>query len=235
VLAGWLLLVGAIRMPGMGRIIGAGLLLGAVSALKLTNSVHAVAACMMLCFVPGRYRDRVRYAAAFATAVAVSFAVVMFPWSLHLERHFGSPVFPLFNSLFRSPQFPTASIRDHRFVPDSLTGALLRPFAIAAPVTLTDDEFAAPDLRYALVLTLAAWVLLRWIWQKYIRRGRSAVGQEAGSAGRAFWALACAFLLDWVLWLQAVGIGRYFIPMACVAAVLGVGLLFRGAVRACDS
>ena len=227
VLAAWLLLAGAISAPGLGRIVGAGLLLGAVSALKLTNSVHAVAACMVLCFVPAGYRDRARYAAAFAIAGVISFAVVMFPWSLHLERHFGSPVFPLFNGLFRSPQFPVASLRDHRFVPDSLTGVLLRPFAIAAPVTLTDDEFAAPDLRYAVVLLASACLLLRGVWRKYTRRERPSVGPEAGAPARAFWALGCGFLLDWILWLEAVGIGRYFIPMACVAAVLAVGLLYR--------
>lgn len=227
VLSAWLLLVGAIRAPGMARVLGAGLLLGVVSALKLTNSVHAVAACALLCFMPAGYAARARYATAFCAAVAVSFAVVMFPWSIHLERHFGSPVFPLFNGLFQSPQFPTASIRDHRFVPDSFIGALLRPFAIAAPVTMTDDEFAAPDLRYAVLVVLIACVFLRWAWRKYMHREQSGAGPDPSAAWRAFWALGCGFLLDWILWLSAVGIGRYFIPMACVAAVLAAGLLLR--------
>src|SRR6185437_11877884 len=40
VLAGWLLLLRAFNRPGMSGVACAGLLLGAASALKLTNSVH---------------------------------------------------------------------------------------------------------------------------------------------------------------------------------------------------
>lgn len=227
VLAAWLLLLAAVRAPGMLRVIGAGLLLGAVSALKLTNAVHTLAACSLLLFVPGGYKARARHALAFAAAVTSSFLVVMAPWSIHLERHFGNPFFPLFNGLFRSPQFFAASLQDHRFIPDSLANALLRPFAIAAPVTLTDDEFAAPDLRYAILLVLTASVLVGWAWRRYARRGRSQPALPASSQWHAFVALGCGFLTDWVLWLAASGIGRYFIPMACVAAVLAMGLLFR--------
>ena len=227
VLAAWLLLVRAVRTPSMALIVGAGLLLGAVSALKLTNSVHAVAACALLLFLPVGYGKRARYAAAFGAAGAVGFLIVMTPWSLHLERHFGSPLFPLFNKLFRSPQFPAATLQDHRFIPDSLADALRRPFVIAAPVTMTDDEFAVPDLRYAILLVLAVGVLLRWVWRRCTGRNRSAASPYNNPVGRAFAALGCGFLLDWVLWLAASGSGRYFIAMACIAAVLGVGLIFR--------
>lgn len=228
VLAAWLLLAAAIRTPSMARILAAGLLLGAASALKLTNAVHAVAACTLLLFVPVSYRARVRYAAAFGVALAICFLVVITPWSIHLERHFGNPVFPLFNGLFRSPQFPSASLQDYRFIPDSLANALWRPLAIAAPVTMTDDEFAVPDLRYLMLLVLAASVALRWLWRKWVRREEVAgAARGASSAWRAFVALGCAFLLDWSLWLAASGIGRYFVAMACVAGILGIGLLFR--------
>lgn len=227
VLAAWLLLIAAVRRPGMTRIACAGLLLGAVSALKLTNSVHAVAACAILPFVPVGLKARARYAAVFAAAGAISFLIVMTPWSLHLERHFGNPVFPLFNGWFRSPQFPIASLQDHRFIPDSLVDGLLRPFAIAAPVTMTDDEFAAPDLRYVVLLVLAAALVVRWFWLKWVRHERLAAAPQSISCRRAFIALGCGFLVDWILWLTAAGIGRYFIAAACVAAVLCVGLAFR--------
>lgn len=225
VLAGWLLLIGAIRLPSTRRIVGAGLLLGAVTALKLTNSLHAMSACVLLVFLPLPWRARIRYAVILGVAMAVSFALVMFPWSVHLERHFGNPFFPLLNSIFRSPEFPTISIRDYRFVPDSLVAALWRPFKIAAPVTLSDDEFATPDLRYLAALILAAAVLCRWIWRRW-RRGAPAA-PAAVPAERAFAALGWAFLLDWALWLAASGNGRYFISMACIAGVLVLGLGFR--------
>jgi hypothetical protein len=227
VLAGWLLLIRAVQSSSSGRIVGAGLLLGAVTALKLTNSLHAVCACAILAFLPVTWRTRFRYALVFCVAMAFSFAVVMLPWSLHLERHFGNPFFPLLNSIFRSPEFPSISIRDYRFIPDSLSAAMWRPFRIAAPVTLSDDEFATPDLRYLIALLLATAVLCCWMWRRWFRGHDRAASQASASATRGFVALGWAFLLDWIVWLAASGNGRYFISMACIAGILVIGLGFQ--------
>jgi hypothetical protein len=226
VLAGWLLLIHAMRSPRAMPVACAGLLLGAVSALKLTNSVHALSAFMLVPFLPIRWRDKLRYGLGFAAAMGMGFLVVAAPWALQLQRHFANPLFPLFNSIFRSPQFPTAPMLDYRYVPDSIREALWRPFKLAAPLTFVDDEYAAPDLRYALLLVLALLALARWGW----RGLRGAEGQRARTeeptARRALMALGCAFLVDWTLWLTISGNGRYFIAMSCIAAVLAIALAF---------
>ncbi|MGH8318093.1 MAG: hypothetical protein ACREUL_08965 [Steroidobacteraceae bacterium] len=226
-LAGWLVLLGAVRTPGASRVVCAALLLGAASALKLTNSVHAVAAAALLLFIPGGWRSRLRCAALFAAGVAAGFVVVTAPWSLRLEQHFGNPLFPLLNGVFRSPEFTTAPILDYRFIPDSLGAALLRPFAMVTSVPMVHLEFRAPDLRYALLLVLIVLLLVRQAWRRLRKRPRAAVSPEQALATRTLAALGCGFLLDWTLWLTAAGNSRYFIPMACVAAVLGVTLVFR--------
>lgn len=230
VLGGWLLLLLAVRMPSVKYFVLAGLLLGAASALKLTNGVHAVSACILLLFVPARWPAKLRYAGLFGVALALSFIVVCLPWSVHLERHFGNPLFPVLNGIFRSPQFPTAKMLDYRFIPDSLAEALSRPLEIVKPVYMVDDELAAPDLRYAVLLTASILLVFRWLWR---RRGRLRLPQPAARSvldvrsRRALLALGCAFLADWVLWLTASGNGRYFLPAACIAAVLAVSMIFR--------
>lgn len=227
VLAGWLLLVHAVQAPGHAKLLGAGLLLGAASALKLTNSLHALSGCLMLLFLPAVWRMRLRYAASCLLAMACGFLLLAVPWAVHLERHFGNPLFPLFNGIFRSPQFPTSHMQDLRFVPGSLGEALWRPFAIAAPVELVDVEATSPDLRYAVVLALAVIALLRWS-SRWLRGPAGPAGPTISfQPARPLLALGGAFLLDWVLWLSVSGNGRYFIPMACVAAVLIVVLIFR--------
>jgi hypothetical protein len=227
VLGGWLLLVYALRAPSARRIVCAGLLLGAASALKLTNSLHALSACVLLLFLPTTWRRKTRLSLGFIAALAVSFAVVAGPWAMRLELHFGSPFFPLFNNIFRSPQFPAVPLADYRFVPSSLAEALWRPVAVALPVTFVDDERASPDLRYALLLMLALLVLLRWAWRRLRRAPDASVVCEEARAGDGLVALSCAFLVDWVLWLRLSANGRYFLAMACVAGVLGVGLACR--------
>lgn len=226
VLAAWLLLVYALRTPSASRIVGAGLLLGAVSALKLTNSLHALCACVFLLFLPTGWRRKMRLSLGFMAAGAVSFVVVTAPWAIRLEQHFGNPLFPLFNNVFHSPYFPAIAPVDYRFVPSSLAEALWRPFAITLPLTYVDDEYPAPDLRYALLLLLALAAAGLWAWRRFRRTGESSV-PSTGPAGRGLVALGCAFLADWVLWLRASGNGRYFMAMACVAAVLGLVLAFR--------
>lgn len=226
VLAAWLLLVQAVRTPSAARMICAGLLLGVASALKLTNSLHALSACVLLLFLPTTWRVRARLSLGFFAALAVSFVVVVLPWAIQLQHHFGNPFFPLFNNIFRSPQFPTAPVTDSRFVPGSLAQGLLRPFAMALPAAYVDDEFPSPDLRYALLLILALVALVHWAWRR-LRRWPQSSDSEAPGATRGLVALASAFLVDWILWLRITGNGRYFLAMACVAGILCVVLTWR--------
>jgi hypothetical protein len=44
---------------------------------------------------------------------------------------------------------------------------------------------------------------------------------------RVLTALGCGLAADWILWLSGSGNSRYFLPMACVAAVVIAGLLFQ--------
>lgn len=233
VLAGWLLLVRALGSPGTAGVLCAGLILGGVSALKLTNAAHALSALVLLLFLPITWRARARQAAVFALALGAGFLLIATPWAIPLQHHFGNPLFPLLNDVFRSPQYSTGLTLDYRFIPDSLADALWRPFAIVAPVGMVDNEFPSPDLRYALLLILGLGALTRWGGLRLRGAGPGpaagvSVGGAARSAGtRMLAALGCGFLADWLLWLRASGNGRYFIAMACIAAVLAVALAFR--------
>jgi hypothetical protein len=227
VLAGWLLLALAARTPSAMRVVCAALVLGCASALKLTNALHAVSAGVMVLLIPGSWRNKVRHATLFVLAGAGGFAAVAAPWSIRLQQHFGNPFFPLFNGIFRSPQFTTARIIQYRFIPPSLDAALLRPFAMLTPRSMVHVEQAAPDLRYALLLAATALAALVWGWRRW--HGNTSRPEKAirDDSGRVLAALGLGFLVDWILWLTASGNSRYFIPMACVAAALAVALIFR--------
>lgn len=227
VLGGWLLLVHALRTPSALRVVGAGLLLGIASALKLTNALHALSACVLLLFLPTGLRRKARLSLGFLAALALSFAAVAGPWAMRLEHHFGNPFFPLLNSVFRSPHLPPVSLADYRFVPSSFAEALSRPFAIALPVRMVDNEYSSPDVRYALLLALALIVLTQWGWRRLRPAPDTEAARDGAPVGSESVALACAFLTDWVLWLRASGNGRYFLPMACIGGALAVVLAFR--------
>lgn len=235
VLGGWLLLATTVRSPNALRVVAAAALLGAATALKLTNAVHAVSAAVLLLFLPVPFARRFRFACAYGVTLAVSFALVAAPWAYRLEKAFGSPFFPLFNSVFRSPEFTTESLRHLRFIPSNLAEALWRPFAMLDPWVMVHVEVRAPDSRYALLLVLAGiLLLLRLVRARQSVHGAAPTSQP-GAAGstatpvadpRLLAALGSGFAVDWVLWLSGSGNSRYFIPLACVAGVLVMALVF---------
>jgi hypothetical protein len=226
-LGGWLLLAQAIRAPQAARVVCAGLLIGAASALKLTNSVHAIAACALLVFLPQTVFGRIRYGLGYAGALGLGFAIVAAPWSYRLEQIFGNPLFPLMNGVFRSQEFTTEPLRHFRFIPESVIDALWRPFAMVDPLGMVQEELTAPDLRYAVLVILASVLLVRWLLKRFAHSSASAVPAEPRAAARVLAALGSGFATDWVLWLSASGNGRYFLPMASVAGVVIVALIFR--------
>jgi hypothetical protein len=225
VLGGWVLLISALRRPRTGAMICAGLLLGAAAALKLTNTVHAVASFAVLVWLPLPLRARARQALFYIIFLGVGFGIVAAPWSYRLAEMFGNPLFPLLNNIFQSPEFTTEPLRQFRFIPANFSQALWRPFAMLNPIRMVHEELSAPDPRYAVLVVLSCALLARWLRDHF----ESAVppSTQADVNLRVFGALGCGFAADWALWLSASGNSRYFLPMASVAAVLLVGVLFR--------
>jgi hypothetical protein len=222
VLAGWLALVSAMRAPHAARIICAGLILGAASALKPTNTVHAFAGFVVLLMLPLDLRGRIAHGFRYGISLGLGFAIVSAPWSYRLERMFGNPFFPFMNNVFRSPEFTTEPLRHFRFIPETFAEALWRPFAMVDPTFMVHEELRAPDLRYAVLIVLLGMLGLRWLSRRLARPST-----PMPRADRVLAALGLGLAADWIAWLYGSGNSRYFLPMSCVAAIVIVGLLFR--------
>jgi hypothetical protein len=227
-LGGWLLLAGAVRAPRTSRVIYAGLILGAASALKLSNALSAMAAFAMLVMLPLDWRGKIRYGFLYGISLGIGFAIVAAPWSYRLAKVFGNPMFPMFNNIFRSPEFTTESMGNaYRFIPDSIGEALWRPFAMIDPVQMVHEELSAPDPRYAILIALVVMLVLRWSWTRIHQASPSPSSPPLNDSTRVLAALACGLALNWTLWLHVSGNSRYVLSMACVAAAVIVGILFR--------
>jgi hypothetical protein len=227
VLGGWLLLIQAVKFPRASRVLFGAVLLGVATALKPTNSVHAVAGFFVVAFVPLPFLGRIRNLFYFGTALGISFVLTAAPWSYRLARQFGNPMFPLLNNVFKSPEYTTAPLKHYRFIPDSLIDALQRPFDMVGRANMIHDELSAPDIRYALLLLVFLISIIAWLWRSNRGKSDHVAGPRTKSTTRALAALGCGFAFDWIVWLVDSGNSRYFIPMACIAAVLAVALLFR--------
>jgi hypothetical protein len=227
-LGGWLLLAGAVRVPRTSRVIYAGLILGAASALKLSNALSAISAFAMFAMLPLSWRGRMRHGFLYGISLGAGFVVVAAPWSYRLEKIFGNPMFPMFNNIFRSPEFPTESTGTaYRFIPESIGDALWRPFAMIDPVPMVHEELSAPDPRYAILIALVVLLVLRWGWARLRQASPPSSNPHLNESTRVLAALACGLTLNWILWLHVSGNSRYVLSMACVAAAVIVGMLFR--------
>jgi hypothetical protein len=227
VVGGWLLLVQAILRPRTKLVIVAAVLLGIATALKPTNGLYAVGAFLFVIFLPLPIAGRIRSLFYFVATLGTSFVLTSAPWSYRLARMFGNPLFPLLNNVFKSPELPVASAKTYRFIPDSLTDALLRPFAMTGTDSMISEELQAPDLRYALLLVVFLLTAIVWAIRSSTHSAIPPASPALKATTRALTALGFGFAFDWIVWLSNSGNSRYFLPMACVATVLAVALLFR--------
>jgi hypothetical protein len=227
VLCGWFLLIQAVKRPSTKLVIFGATLLGFATALKPTNGVHALAGLLLVAFVPLPFLGRVRNLLTFGAALGVGFVLTAAPWSYRLAKMFGNPMFPLLNNIFESPEFTTAPLKHYRFIPDSLTDAVLRPFAMSSTTSMIHEELASPDIRYALLFSVFLIFAIAWFWRSVTHASTTVGAPYSKSATRAIAALGCGFIIDWIVWLGGSGNSRYFLPMASVASVIAAVLLFR--------
>lgn len=239
-LGGYVALVRAIRQGRLMLVAVGGGLLGAASALKLSNAFLALipALPLVLGFSLSN-RERLRGLFVFACGATLVAMVIALPWAWRLERAFGNPLFPMLNEVFAGPagmqkvqvSMPTShanpldavvrlfnAMRDPRFLPSSAAEALLRPVDMLRSSPLVHTETKAPDVRYVAILLLPFVAGLVWVFGN--RRSKR-VAAEAPS-DRAFACLVVSFLFGWTVWMSISGNSRYFLPMACIAGVIVV-------------
>lgn len=219
----WVLIRG-MRLEYGHRAWLAGLLIGVAIGLKPTNSLVAVAVGAGLVLIHGGWPARLRRGLEFGVGAGAGFVVAAGPWAWKLWVTFGNPFFPMMNGLFGSPDFTSMPSRHLRFVPESLTAALARPFEMAVPMSMVHTEPMAPDTRYAALVALAAAALLaaggRRLGCRPVEE-RPPDWQRPALAGLdPLPVLTLQFVLAWSLWLGASGNSRYFLPMGLLAGLL---------------
>lgn len=188
----------------------AGLLIGAAVGLKLTNMVFLIGAgtCLLLA------KNPLPAMARFAAGSAVGAIATGGFWLWKLWQEFGNPVFPFYNTVFRSPEAPLAANADVRFLPHGLLDAAAYPF-----YWLVGDhrssEWAFRDPRFAVLIVVFALALgARLLWKAKVFRRRD----------KQF---LLFFAVAYEMWLLTFSIHRYAIALEILAAPLIVLLLIR--------
>lgn len=190
----------------------AGALAGGAVALKWTFAPYALGlwACTVAC---GRgAAGRLRALVLAGVGLAAGFGLLYAHWGWQLAKQHASPLFPLFNGVFRSPDYPLHSDGFHRFIPQTLIDLLSFPFRMATLDGWVYTEVSAPDVRpaVALLLLVAAMLLLAG----RLFRSRS-IGPQAAATPqtRQGWqVVGIFFVVSTAAWVATSSNGRYAVP-----------------------
>jgi hypothetical protein len=188
----------------------AGLLIGAAAGLKLTNMVFFVGAGASLLFA-ARPLVAMSY---FLLGGAIGALGTSGAWSWMLWQQFGNPVFPFYNTIFRSPEAPIEAIADRRFMPLNLWDAAAYPFYwVTGNHRSSEDPFRDPRFAILFVLFLAnAGASLFYRIRVFTRRDMQ---------------FLLFFSVAYGMWLFAFSIHRYAVALELLAAPMIVLLLCR--------
>ncbi len=184
----------------------AGLLAGLALGLKLTAAPFAVGLALAAALTGGGGRRGATAFLWFALAAAAGAALSAGAWWAWLYAHYGDPVFPYFNEVFRSPWAAPVAGTDTRFMPRDFWQAAAYPLFWAFRRCTLVSELPLRDPRTALGWAAALAVAGRALWR---RRAAPAV-----VSALAVW------VVGYALWEAAFSILRYLVPLELLSGPL---------------
>lgn len=195
-----------------------GVLYGIACALKLT-SIFCLPGflCVLFLLAPHDYW-RWKPIILFLLCFLFSFFLVYGPWGLFLYRLTKNPIFPFFNSIFRSDLVPFESFTDKRFLPKGIIEAICYPFFwINRPMKVSEMPFI--DLRFPIffiVLFVRATVSVSQL--KKINVLKAACSSSP-------YLILSFFLASYVTWEYMFSILRYATGLEMMLGILTFSLL----------
>jgi hypothetical protein len=206
----------AAPVPAAAAAAQAGVLIGAATGLKLVESSYAVGFALVLLLLPGRPAVRTARLLAGGAAGVAAVAVCAGFWFLTLARTTGNPLFPFYNSIFRSALIEPTFYGTTNFPPAGFWSAVSFPFRFVLDYRIADDG-PFRDLRIPLLYVLLP---LASLWFAF---GRPQPGRLVASPTTRILFLFTAG--SYAAWLSAFAVYRYLAGLEMLAPLLIVAAL----------
>lgn len=156
----------------------------------------------------------------FFGAMVATAVIGYLPWGLQLQTRFGSPFYPLFNELFKSPFFPVSNFADHRFEKRSFFELIALPVSQAVGVSET-SEIPFVDVRWLLLFIVATVFIVLFLFKAELLFSASNDRDQVLKT----MLLAIGFIVAYFVWGWVSGIQRYAIGLELIAPVLVLAML----------
>ena len=215
------------RRSGKGILVLTGLLMGIATGLKLVFLVWLAAFAVAVFVVERGWAVRFRSTGLFAAGSLAGLLLSRGYWMALLWSKFESPLFPFYNTIFRSPLYYDYDFVDRRLLPETMGSAMKLPFETS-------------DGRMGVLLGVVLFSILVFVGKaRWSRRGSRAFpltsDGEFQREVRASVFLTIFFLVGLVIWEAQFSIPRYTLPLELLAPLVVVGLLRASATRRLSS
>jgi hypothetical protein len=197
-------------------------------ALKWTNAPFAVG-IMVAAIVAQPHESasqRLRITLSVLAALVGGFMLLYGWWGMRLWQEFGSPLFPLFNGFFGSPDAPAESFSYQRYVPQTLGQLASFPFRMALHEGWVHTEVISPDLRPATITLLSVAACLAWGVTR-LRASPPQASLHVLRTRREVHVVAAFGLVSLAAWLVTSSNGRYAVPLFLLQGPVLVLLMAR--------
>lgn len=210
------------RSAWMPMLIAGAWFVGVAAGMRFHNAIYVAALAVAIGVAHfDRRAERFGALGALILAAIAGWFVAFAPWGWRNFRELANPVFPLFNGIFQSPEFPSSNLPLTGFIPGSLERLLTLPFRMAGFENWVYVETRLPDVRPVLlviaVLAVATMLAIR-------RVSRRPLAEVARRPARI--CILIFFGVSVVLWVATSSNGRYGVTLFLIAGpVCGVLLL----------
>ncbi len=202
----------------------AGIFLGIGIGLKLTLAIYGIAFIMAVGFSSNNWKENIRWILIVGFAMFVGLLISRGWWMWYLFQTYESPLFPFYNSVFRSPYYPDINYADMRYLPKNLLDHLLFPFYRIYENQITYFQHGDRDIRNTIVyILILAWLVKR-VWPHLMQEkvGERRVLESLHQRERF---LLLFFIFAYLIWQLKFSIYRYDVPLELLAPVVIVVLI----------
>ncbi len=176
-------------------------------ALKLT-SVPFVA--VLLLFFTFMHRQRLK--AGMVVVASVLLMLPVAPYLLYNYASVGNPVFPYYNTIFKSPFWKIEKFRDMRWCPHGIFEFLIWPFLVTiSPSRLGELNVYSGRIAVGTLASMFVCGSYATASVKRIRGANDSSGSSLGNHGQALAIMAVLCLVSLFLWVGTTAYCRYAI------------------------
>ena len=218
-------------------VFAAGCLIGFGVGLKIVHVFYLIAAMIAFFVCINCLRNKIKNSLLFFVGALVGLFASFGYWMFKMFKLFGSPLFPFYNNIFKSPWYEYINFQDVRFLPETFFQALFYPFYFALDSTLViEKSFAFRDIRFAVIYSLIIISIFTYLNIKEIffkATPKNLVVEIVNKHHKKETLFIYLFVFSYIIWQLKFSIYRYLSALELIAPIMIVLLIekFKISVR----